>query len=159
LNYPKTQEYILNYSKLACAKLLLYDFFVINRKQYIIKACKFKGYHGVIMQNVFLIFILLASLIGFGILGLSVMGNNTDMMNGWDWDDGHHDMMHDDNHHDEGYGYHEKCEESMDENCEYENYENCEKYSEECEEHGEDYCEHHDESYNNIRIRIDMVSV
>ena len=76
------------------------------------------------MNNVFLITILLGSLIGVGILGFTAMGNNTDMMYGWDWDDGHHGMMYGEHHH-------EECEDSMDEYCEYENYEDCEAYSEE----------------------------
>ena len=111
------------------------------------------------MKNVFVIIILLASFIGIGIFGITAMGNNTDMMYGLDWDNGHHGIMSGDHHHGEGYEHHEECEEYMDEYCEYEDSEDCEAYSNECEEHDEKYCEHHDETNNNIKKRIGKLQV
>ena len=102
------------------------------------------------MNNIFLIILSIGSLIGVGLLGFTAMGDNS-MMDGWDWDNGHHGMMNGDHHHNEGYEHHEECEEYMEEHCEYDNLEDCEAYSEECEEHDEEYCEHHEEDNVNIK--------
>ncbi len=87
------------------------------------------------MVKILLIGLILTSLIGGGVVGISMMGDDYGMMQ-----DGY---MHD-NHHRHGEGHmNEECEEYMDEHCEYENYEDCEAYSEECEEHFEEDCDHH----------------
>ena len=104
------------------------------------------------MNNGLLIMILVGSLIGIGLLGLTVIGDNN-MMGDWGWNTDHHEMMHG-NHHHEDYEHHEECEEDMDEECGYEDYEKCKVYSEECEEHEEEYWEHHAEDNENTRIRF-----
>jgi len=99
------------------------------------------------MKNVLIITILLGSLIGVGIFGFSAMGDNN-MMGDWNWDDGHHGMMHGDHHH-------EECEDYSEVHCEYEEFEDCEPHSEECEEHDEEYCEHHEENNVNTKTKCD----
>ncbi|MCK5562016.1 MAG: hypothetical protein KAJ51_15560 [Thermoplasmata archaeon] len=83
------------------------------------------------MVKILLIVLILTSLVGGGVVGLTMMGNEFDMLGD------HHHSMHDEDH---MYG---DCNEYMDEECEYEHYEDCDEFSEECEEHLDEYCEHH----------------
>lgn len=82
------------------------------------------------MVKFLLIGLILTTIVGSGVVGLTMMDNDFGMM-------GDHHHMHDGGH------MYDDCNEYMNEECEYEHYEDCNEFSEECEEHLDEYCEHH----------------
>lgn len=95
------------------------------------------------MEKILFILLAIMGLVGIGVLGTVVIGQNVDVLpeNGRLWGGGGGCGMMDD---DEWSSMHEECEEHMEDHCDEMDWEECEETHEECEEDLHEYCDHNE---------------